>query len=583
MFPNLHRAPDKVSISVESDGSFASASARSQDHLVWELSDVRVTLATTPEGALAISANSSDALRGISLRWAHRFAPGVSFLGDTWERSYGDLGWQEDGFLRAMPWYFLANRGEQTAGYGVQTGGGGLACWRADREGVTLELDVRSGGRGVELGQRELGVATIVQRLPRVGESPFEAAKALCAALCPAPSAPTAPIIGHNDWYWLYGRNSEALILEATERMVELFPDNSPTRPWSVIDDGWQETGSGSLANSNGGPWSASAAAFPDMESLAQKIRGLGARPGIWLRPLLTKTEVPASWRLRNPRPADAAAGQVLDPSVPEVLGLVRADILRLRSWGYEMIKHDYTTFDVAGRWGNEMDSPHPGFTSDGWTFADRSRTTAEILRTLYATIREAAGNDAMVMGCNTVGHLAAGLVDIQRIGDDTSAFDWDRTRKMGVNTLAFRGVQHESFFAADADCVPISPHIPWNLSAAWMNLVAQSGTPLFLSIDPAACGKTQQRAIRHAMAEALRGGAVAEPLDWFNNKTPNLWHFSGASRETRFEWDGVTCPPEELAGAVPMEGHSPGISAEGARYLDSDKQAHLSFNLPSP
>ncbi|MEV8547172.1 hypothetical protein [Streptomyces sp. NPDC051572] len=39
---------------------------------------------------------------------------------------------------------------------------------------------------------------------------------------------------------------------------------------------------------------------------------------------------------------------------------------------------------------------------------SDRSRTSAEILVRLHRTIAEAAG-DTVVIGCNTVGHLAAG------------------------------------------------------------------------------------------------------------------------------------------------------------------------------
>ncbi|PYT32182.1 MAG: hypothetical protein DMG58_10690 [Acidobacteria bacterium] len=43
-----------------------------------------------------------------------------------------------------------------------------------------------------------------------------------------------------------------------------------------------------------------------------------------------------------------------------------------------------------------------------------------------------------------------------------TSGRDWNRTRRMGVNTLAFRGVQHGAFFATDADCVGIMAAVPW-------------------------------------------------------------------------------------------------------------------------
>ena len=76
--------------------------------------------------------------------------------------------------------------------------------------------------------------------------------------------------------------------------------------------------------------------------------------------------------------------------------------------------------------------------TDRGWSFTDRGRTTAEIVRALYEAIRASAG-PAELIGCNTIGHLGAGLFELQRIGDDTSGNEWSRTRKMGVNTLAFR------------------------------------------------------------------------------------------------------------------------------------------------
>ena len=85
----------------------------------------------------------------------------------------------------------------------------------------------------------------------------------------------------------------------------------------------------------------------------------------------------------------------------------------------------------------------------------------------LYRTIRTQLPGTPWCIGCNTIGHLAAGLVEAQRIGDDTSGREWSRTRKMGVNTLAFRMPQHNTFFAADPDCVPVTtrhslgPHAP--------------------------------------------------------------------------------------------------------------------------
>lgn len=536
--------PDRVFILDESSPAPQSARATSTQRLAWEISGVQVTLTTPSASRLTVSvASQTKPLCRVILRWSYSFAPDAKILGDAWERSYGDLEWRGQVPHRPLPWYFLFTDGAQTTGLGVETGTGSLASWRTDADGITLELDVRCGGRGVQLGQRTLLAATIIHRAPVANESPFAAARGLCAALCPNPLLPTEPVVGHNDWYWLYGKNSTDLILEATQRFLDLYPTGGGVpRPWSVIDDGWQAAEPDVHPICHGGPWKTGTSLFPDLPGLAQQIKDLGARPGIWMRPLLTHEPVPESWLVRTPKPSYATGGHPLDPSVPEVLDLVRADIRRLREWGYELIKHDFSTFDVTGRWGCEMTASQEGVTANGWAFADRSRTTAEIVLGLYCAIREAAGPDVTIIGCNTISHLAAGLVEIQRTGDDTTildwqtnTLDWDRIRRMGVNTLAFRAPQHGTFYGIDADCVPLAPQIPWSLTHAWLDLVAGSGTPLFLSIDPTACGAEQKAAIKQAMALAAKPLPLAEPLDWMENSVPTRWKMPGAERRFRF------------------------------------------------
>src|SRR5205085_2478742 len=191
-----------------------------------------------------------------------------------------------------------------------------------------------------------------------------------------------------------------------------------------------------------------------------------------------------------------------LDPSVPDVREKVAADITRLRQWGFELVKHDYTTFDIFGQWGYQMGA---ALTRDGWTFASGpGRTTAEVIDELYRTIRAAAG-DSLVIGCNTVSHLSAGHFEICRVGDDTSGTDWARTRKMGVNTLAFRGAQHGAFYVADADCVGVTTAVPWSLNRRWLDLLARSGTMLFVSLAPDALSAEAKRDLRAALATAAK------------------------------------------------------------------------------
>jgi alpha-galactosidase len=272
------------------------------------------------------------------------------------------------------------------------------------------------------------------------------------------------------------------------------------------------------------------------MAGMTSQIKRLGVRPGIWIRPLYTAAAAPQSWRLRS---GSAPAGKearfaTLDPSIPEVIETVCQDIRRLTAWGFELVKHDFTSFDILGRWGNAMNAE---LTDKGWHFADRSRTTAEIVIALYQAIREAAG-DALLIGCNTFGHLGAGIFELQRIGDDTSGRDFNRTRLMGVNTLAFRGPQHGAFFAADADCAAITPLVPWSLSRLWLDLLATSGTPLFVSADPRAIGPEQKQALQRAYAQASTVLPLAEPVDWMDSTIPACWRAAGRSVE--HDWYGA-------------------------------------------
>ena len=150
--------------------------------------------------------------------------------------------------------------------------------------------------------------------------------------------------------------------------------------------------------------------------------------------------------------------------------------------------------------------------------------------------MREAAG-EGLLLGCNTIGHLGAGLFEAQRTGDDTSGREWERTRKMGVNTLGFRLPQHNAFFAADPDCVAITPAVPWDVTSRWLDLVARSGTALFVSVDPAALGTEQKAALKAAFALASRPQPEAEPLDWFETTAPMRWRFG--KDEKSYQWYG--------------------------------------------
>ena len=517
---NLRRPPD--SVVVQTSGPDRSLKLGREGR--WEDGDLAV-ITSMVDTALRVELSSPGApVRRIRLRWNGSLDTVKQIVGDAWERGYGDLEWR--GFVpdRVMPWYFATSDGRVTNAYGVRTSPNAFCFWQVDPQGITLLTDVRSGGAGVELGKRVLPVCDIVTRQGKPNESAFAALREFCKQMAVAKAvAPKQPVYGSNDWYWAYGKNSADSILGDAKRIVELSPTGS-NRPFVVIDDGWQpERGQAKTV----GSWEKGNEKFPDMPDLARKIKEAGAKPGIWIRPLQATANAPDYIRL----PRDRA---ILDPTAPPTLKKISDDVARLRGWGYELIKHDYSTFDILGRWGSTMGE---ALTRDGWTFAEGpKRTTAEVITELYTTIRHAAGDD-LIIGCNTVSHLTAGLADICRIGDDTSGREWARTRKMGVNTLAFRGAQHGAFYVADADCVGVTTAIPWALNRQWLDLLARSGTMLFVSLAPDALGDAEKLDLKAALAFAAKSQSLAEPLDWMQTSSPSRWKLMG--KETVYDWNG--------------------------------------------
>ena len=519
-YRDLRRHPDAVTVITET-GTVALVRGATD---AWSGAGIRVTMVSKHDGLHVSLAAPEAAVKKLRLHWQGMPERGWKYLGDTWERGYGDLEWRPLDAMRPLPWYVLASDGRRTHAYGVMTQPAALCCWKFDERGLTLLADVRCGGAGVRLGTRTLEVCTVASRRGRDGETPFAAAVAFCRQLCPHPRLPQQPVYGFNNWYCDYGNiSAESVRLDAA--FVARLAPRGGNRPFMVIDDGWQANHGDAK-----GAWDHGNAKFPDMAALAADMVKTGTRPGIWVRLLAAQPGQPEGWKLARDR-------AYLDPSVPEVRAYVTATVRRLRGWGYELIKHDYSTFDLTGRWGFQMGDDE--MTADGWAYADRSRTTAEIVIDHYRSIRAGAG-DALVIGCNTIGHLAAGIFELNRTGDDTSGREWDRVRKMGVNTLAFRMSQHGAFFAVDADCVgqTATDSIPWDKNRQWLDLLSRSGTPLFVSFKRGSVTPEQERALKVALAAASKPLPAGEPLDWFDTRLPRRWKLDGSQSE--FDWSDL-------------------------------------------
>lgn len=494
----------------------------------YNLDDINVNLNQDNEHLAIFLTAQTSKVKWIKLRWNNlSWDKNIRFLGDAWERGYGDMEWKGMNPNRFMPWYFCAKSEAKSVCYGVKVRPSAMCFWQVDSLGMTLFLDVRCGGSGVNLKGRVIKLADVIACEMRDCTS-FEAMQEFCGQMCEDPILPKYPVYGSNNWYYAYGKSSESEILADCDYILNLTKDIE-NKPYMVIDDCWQEHHR--LNEYNGGPWTKGNEKFPDMKALAEKLVQKGVRPGIWVRLLLNEDEnIKNEWRLSH--------NNCIDPTNPEALNYIKEDIKRICNWGYTLIKHDFSTFDLFGKWGFQMS---PLVTDDGWHFYDDSLTSAEVVKLLYKAILdasvEASNGEALILGCNTIGHLGAGYMHINRTGDDTSGVDWERTRFMGVNTLAFRLPQHGKFYEIDADCVGIDGGISWSMNKQWADVLAQSGTPLFISVRPNILDETEKQELHEILKVASKQEHHVIPVDWEETTCPEHWQDKDYDIDCKYQW----------------------------------------------
>ena len=503
-----------------------------------------VLLDDRPTDRVTVAADGTVALAGgeasfIRLKWKAEFPRDARVYGSQWERGYGRLAWHRvDDVKRpykgALNWYALVTDGRRTDGYGVKVQPNAFASWTLTGDGLELLLDVRAGSRPVQLGARRLAAAQLVSRKGRSGENAFTAARAFCHVMCPRPRLAKEPVFGYNDWYCAYGKNTATNFLADVRRYVEAFDRLGPcaNRPYAVVDDGWQVCERRGYDPGAEGQWAGQNCKWGlPMDRVAAELEAMGARAGLWYRPLEPWSAMPEAWRLES-----RVKGKVfsIDPTASGLADAIEEDLRRFRSWGYSLVKIDFLTIDWGGAGSGDRVLTDPRA-----QWRDRSRTSAEVVLGLYRRMREGAG-DMLIIGCNAIDHFAAGLFELQRTGQDVCGFGWDMTRFNGVNALGQRAHQNGIFYQADPDCVCIAGEgfVPWGLNRQWLDAVAQSGTALFVSWPRALApiGSPVLDEIAKAWQTAAHTTETAEPLDWERELWPRQWRLSDG-RRLDYDW----------------------------------------------
>lgn len=290
------------------------------------------------------------------------------------------------------------------------------------------------------------------------------------------------------------------------------------------IDDGFQ---------AQIGDWLKFSPGFPDgVAPLAQAIRSHGFTPGLWLAPLIVH---PASehaadhpdWLLRTPSGKPVNAGYLwksfanpLDMTHPGAQDYVRQVVdTAVHRWGFPYLKLDFL---YAGAL--------PG------AHQDPTVSRAQVLHHSLQIIREAAGEDAFLLGCGCPLGPAIGLVDAMRIGADTGR-SW-RPAFRGIQTFLRKEANlpsaenalhntltrlplHRRWWINDPDCLLLRPQTHLNLDEVQTaaTVIALSGGSLLLS-DHLPDLPPDRLKIAQVLLPLI--GQPARILDLFASSTPS-------------------------------------------------------------
>lgn len=468
---------------------------------------------------------SGSPVKYLKLRFNGDFSFVDKVYGDQWERSSfrSALEWRSVMSNRILPWFCYLRGENQTACYGIKTGADCFALWQVDTHGITLFLNLCCGNDGTDL-KEPLLACEVVHLVGKEGEDVYKTARAFSKLMCERPVLPKTPVFGLNNWYWAYGDISREIVIAETDYLMQMTA-GCKNKPYMVIDAGWQRDYMQGETAYNGGPWTANNR-FGNMERMADEIHVRGAMAGLWERPLLTRDVVPDEAKV-----ASSNGGNILDPTHPFAIEKIYNDTSMIRGWGYELIKHDFTSVDLTGlpqKHDYELFAP-------GRQLFDRTKTTASVFKNLYRTIQRAAG-DAEVIGCNVYGHLSAGIHSIQRTGGDTSGHAYEWTKRDGVNTV-MRLPTNNIFYNADPDCAAFTDCVPADINLDFLEMCAYTGMVTIASVTPNSLTEEEMKRIREIFRIADSSEFQLGIANYDKTAEPEIFVSEDGKTVKKYDW----------------------------------------------
>ncbi len=337
----------------------------------------------------------------------------------------------------------------------------------------------------------------------------------------------TKPLTGWCSWYYYYWNIDEEKLdlnlkhLEKFKGLIDMVQ----------LDDGYQPYL---------GEWIDWNIKFPSpAKSIVKRIHDAGFKAGIWMAPFLISRKAPVyrnhpDWIIRCEKGLPVVAnlhpqwkGNVmyaLDPTHPGVQEWLRESVKTLmRDYGFDFLKIDFIY--AASLPGLRYD-PHS--------------TGAMALRKGLEIIREAAGEEKIILGCGAPLGPSVGLVDANRVSQDVD-IHWDYplvgriagvpvhpSAKNALKNNLTRSLMHDKLWTNDPDCLVLrDSKYGMSLDAirSELSIYYLSGGFMLISEDMTKLPKERMELFRQALP---LGGRAAKPLDLFEKDFPEIFFLKG-------------------------------------------------------
>ena len=442
----------------------------------------------------------------------------------------------------------------------------GLVCGYLDNQGALGQVIAQRGNAGAIGLRAESVLAKGFELQPgrtvrsgrftlTLAPNPYAALEDYAAAMGRLLRARARSVVnGWCEWFYAFEHITEDEVIRNAEFAARHL------KPFGLeyiqVDEGFQRWH---------GDWEGNARFPHGMKWLADRIRALGLKPGLWLAPYVISEPTDVfqqhpDWLLRHPDgrlkrvgPWPSEDSEWARGENPKRYGLdithpgAAAWLAKLfgtvgKEWGYEMVKIDFVDWSLLA----------------AHRYHDPTVTRAAAYRRGFEIMRQALGQDCHLQDCGP-GPVTVGLLDSMRIElDQNYGFRRNAWKQYFLESTSSAPAAAKRYYFHKRTWINDADHLCLNLlslpqAQAAASLLALTGGNLISGDRLPDLDPSRLEILRKALPSS---GEAARPVDLFDSDTPTV--FALPVRKPFGEWTvvGLFNPSETETSerALPLE-----------------------------